>query len=245
MSPPFTRAVASTSSRTGERTERDRSSVSSNDNVNATNTATTTSSPRSFSEPRWCCERPLTTTPVITLISGRAPSSFQRSGTPEPRSANSGGSWSAMSCTTGRSASSEPKKCSTAAYATETSAAANRISTEYAGRSSSSVMKIETGAATSTTGSQAPCVTNSTGSEIAVRHASGAPSCERGPLAQSISGRALRANFHVPTASDTPTHAHENSTMTQNSPKPTFSYSVSRPSVPTTIRNADTTSKPA
>src|SRR3954451_11099501 len=242
MSPRFTRAVASTSSRTGDRTERESSSVSSNESVNATTTATTTSRPRSLSDPRSCCDRPLTTTPVITLISGSAPSSFQRSGTPVPRSANSGGSCIAMSCTTGRRASSEPKKCSTAAYATDTSPAGNRIATEYAGRSSSSVMNTDTGAATRTTGSHAPRVTNSTGSEIAVRHASGAPPR---PCAQSVSGRALRANFHVPTDSDTATHAHETSTVRQNSAALTSTYSVSNPSVPTTIRNAETTSKPA
>src|SRR3954454_1045571 len=106
-------------------------------------------------------------------------------------------------------------------------------------------MKTETGAKTSSTGSHAPRVTNSTGTEIAVRHASGAPSLPRGPRAHSSSGRARRANFQLPTDSDTATHAHENSTVRQNSAALTFSYSVSRPSVPMTIRNAETTSKPA
>ena len=53
--------------------------------MNATSTATSTSSPRSSSEALPSVDRPLTTTPVMTLISGSAPSSFQRSGTPARR----------------------------------------------------------------------------------------------------------------------------------------------------------------
>jgi hypothetical protein len=79
--------------------------------VNATSTATTTSSPRSWSSALPSVESPLTTTPVITLMSGRAPSSFQRSGTPSDAPVKSGGRSCTMSSTTGRRNCSYEKKC--------------------------------------------------------------------------------------------------------------------------------------
>jgi len=78
--------------------------------VNATTTAISTLNPNVESECFWPPESPLTTTPVITLISGSAPSSFQRSGTPTSWPAKSGGRCRAMSRTTGRRISSIAKK---------------------------------------------------------------------------------------------------------------------------------------
>ncbi len=60
-------------------------------------------------------DSPLTTTPVITLMIGSAPSSFQRSGAPAGRPAQSLGSWRTMSSITGRRNSSAVKKCRTTA----------------------------------------------------------------------------------------------------------------------------------
>ena len=91
------------------------STVSSIEIVNATTTATITSMPRSRSDALPVVESPLTTTPVITLISGSAPRSFHRSGTPAGCPAQSGGRCSTMSSTTGRRNSSDAKNWSTAA----------------------------------------------------------------------------------------------------------------------------------
>ncbi len=82
MSPAPAAFVASSRSSTGRSTDLVISTVSSSEIVNATSTATTTSSPRSVSEAVPSVERPLTTTPVITFTIGSAPSSFHRSGTP-------------------------------------------------------------------------------------------------------------------------------------------------------------------
>ena len=114
-SPLFTASVAFSSASTGWVTERVTSSVSSSEIVNATSNATTTSNPRSSSCAVPLVDSPLTTTPVITLISGSAPSSFQRSGTPSGAPLNSEGSSSAMSSTTGRRNCSYEKKWRTAA----------------------------------------------------------------------------------------------------------------------------------
>ena len=109
-SPRRTRSVTWSRSRTGAITDRVTSSVSSSEIVKATTTATATSSPRAPMCPRSEFESPLTTTPVTTLISGSAPSSFQRSGAPTPTPENESGRWGKMSSITGRSASSEAKK---------------------------------------------------------------------------------------------------------------------------------------
>jgi hypothetical protein len=126
-SPSLTRSVARTRSPTGASTERVTSSVSSSDTVNATITATTTSRPRSASDTRSPDDSPATITPVNTLMSGSAPSSFQRSGRPTRGGGPPTGSVCAMSNTSGRSAASEAKKCSTAEYDSATSAAAKMI----------------------------------------------------------------------------------------------------------------------
>ena len=105
--------------------------------------------------------------------------------------------------------------------------------------------KIDTGSATSTTGSHAARVTNSTGSEIAERQASGACSRPWAPCAQVSNGRAFGTTLRAPTASDSATHAHENSPMRTNCATVTRSYSVSSPSVATVIVSADSTSKTA
>ncbi len=106
--------MASSRSRTGRSTERDTSRVSSSEIVNATISATSTLTPMSSTEWRWLVDSPLTTTPVITLISGIAPSSFQRNGTPTCCAGKSPGRRSESSRTTGPSASSEAKKWSIA-----------------------------------------------------------------------------------------------------------------------------------
>jgi hypothetical protein len=84
--------------------------VSSSEIVNATRTAITTSSPSSWSSACPSVESPLTTTPVITLMSGSAPSSFQRRGTPTGAPVNCAGSPLTMSSITGRRNCSYEKK---------------------------------------------------------------------------------------------------------------------------------------
>ena len=126
----MTRSVAFTRSRTGERIDFVTSRVSSSEIVNATSTATITSRPRSDRDARPFVERPLTTTPVTTLMSGSEPSSFQRSDTPVPTPEKSGGSCAAISWITGRSAISAAKKWRIVAYAIETIEPANTIGSE-------------------------------------------------------------------------------------------------------------------
>jgi hypothetical protein len=114
-SPSITRAVALRRLRTGSATERESSTVNSNDSVAATTTATRTSRPRSRRLASPVVDSPATTTPVITLIAGIAASSLTRSGIGgRPRSAASGSAHE-MSSRTGPIEISMPKKRSIAA----------------------------------------------------------------------------------------------------------------------------------
>ena len=83
--------------------------------------------------PRSGFESPLTTTPVMTLIAGSAPISFHRRDGPVPTPENSSGRYGQMSSITGRSASSDAKKCRIAAYITATPIPAAIASPDHAG----------------------------------------------------------------------------------------------------------------
>jgi hypothetical protein len=91
--------------------ERPTSTTSSSEIVNETTIAISHETPRSVSR-AWCpfVDRPATTTPVITLITGAAASRRQRRERPGAVIAKSFGSSFATSSSTGRTTTSIAKK---------------------------------------------------------------------------------------------------------------------------------------
>jgi hypothetical protein len=125
-SPEPTRSAARRISSIGPSSERASSTVSSSESVNATPTATSTSTPRSLNRAVRLVDRPDTTTPVTIVMSGSAPRSFHRSGSPGAPTSTSSGRAAEMSRSTGGMASSTPKQRSRKPYISTTMPPATR-----------------------------------------------------------------------------------------------------------------------